>query len=386
MNLKMLEKYKKLDNEYKNNLNEMLACRNCYDRDSNISDETVLNILEIAKKCYLYNKNNIKANIDDYANYILDGIYISNISIEKIKKLDIDDIVKKYNAGVMLEKIIKFDKDGLDYCITTNDNEVYYCNNESFYIIDEDGFLLKQGKIKKLPYIVFDLLNNDNIGIMTLSTHYKVREEIKSNILKNDELKSKYEKSIKNYNNYCNDRFITGSDILLATKKNNINIDLFDIDKKYSDSNKMKSLKDIIGNDSKNYCYVASINNGNDYYFNKNNNTYLVLDKNNIVKHFDNEACFLLKEIKIKDKFSYISKEESDKIFNDLKNIDTHLYFVKNNKYGLKEYIIYDRNKELHAVEDEILLMQLQCLINSLNRSIVRDEKKFKNKSKDIER
>lgn len=352
----LLKEYKKLPDDIKGHLNEMDAYYECYQRDKNISDEMVIFITSLARECWLDDEYS-KADIASYANYILDGIYKYNATKEELEDLYSKDIVESYNQDDDFEDLLKFDTDEYQYCFSTSDGNKYYCEKgeDGFYIVNGDDRCIKKPNPMDSDYeTIFSLLDENKITDLPLSMHYNIRCIIKENILPDDELSEEYKNGIENYKKYCEDRFITSEDILRATNLEN-DISLTNIDNFYTKINKMERLSKYFHNIDRNgnsYLYVASLNNGTDYYYKKGK--YLALDKNNVVKEFEETPRFMLNELNNKYKFAYLSDDELSKIskeieddYNDLRRPKKDNVFNDRTGYKLDKFMEYVSDKEL---------------------------------------
>lgn len=355
----------------KNNLRDILVYQTCYERDSNISDDMVLTITSLARDCWLKDEYS-KAGMDNYADYILNGVYDYKVSKEQLEDLYPVDIVEAFNQEDEFEELLKFDISDYEYCFTTTDNEKYYLSDDGFYILNEKGMKIKDPHpMDDSQEDIFDLFENNKIKFMPLSMHYNIRCMIKNDIQNNEKLKEKYKKGIENYIDFCKERFIVSRDILNAVNLDT-DIDLTEEDKIYTDKNKLKRLEKLYKknlnnkNEYKNYSYVGSLNNGTDYYF--NDGIYLAIDKNNVSKYFDDEPLFLLKEINKKDKFAYISKTEAEKISDELTNDyvtslkdKKYISYLQSdiNLYSIRQFLKYENDKELNSFKDKSIPLSL---------------------------
>lgn len=370
---KLLEEYKKLPDDIKSHLNEMDAYYECYQRDKNISDEMVIFITSLARECWLDDEYS-KADIASYANYILDGIYNYGAKKEELEDLYSKDVVASYNQDDDFEDLLKFDTSGYQYCFSTSDGYKYYCEEgeDGFYIVDSDERCVKKPHPMDSDYeTIFNLLDENKITDLPLSMHYNIRCIIKENILPDEELSKEYKNGIENYKKYCLDRFITSEDILRATNLKN-DISLTNIDNYYTKINKMERLSKYFHNIDRNgnsYSYIASLDNGTDYYYKKGK--YLALDRNNVVKEFEEKPKFMLNELSNKHKFAYLSDSELKKIsndieidYNDLKRPKKENIFNERTTYKLDKFLDYINDKKINfsfsnnAIYSSIMLHQ----------------------------
>jgi len=110
---------------------------------------------------------------------------------------------------------------------------------------------------------------------------------------------------------------------------------------------KIKNVFEHVGRkDYKKYNYVATLENGKDYYKNNSNSNYLVIDKNDVTKEFESKPFFLINEIKNeKDEFLYIDKEEMKKVLGELitKELNSDNTKAEHNYYSfsLDKFIDY---------------------------------------------
>lgn len=294
VNKKMLEEFKNLAPYVKDNLYYFLAFRSCYNYDPNISDELVMRVVDLSYECWMKDNNNV--NIDCYADYILEAIYEYNGKIEQIEEKDPEDIVELYTEERSAKELLLYNTEYLEYCFTTIDNEKYYSSDDGFFILNKDGYKIKEPHpIDYAPEIFFNLLKDNQIKDISIRMHYNIRCMMKDQF--SDEEYELYKDGITNYKEYCEKNYITSRVILESTGLDE-DIDFFDIDKEYSNANKLtkmqNSFKKSKMNGFENYVYVSSLTNGTDYYFDdKNNNNYVAIDKNGILKKIDNKPMSL---------------------------------------------------------------------------------------------
>lgn len=352
----LLKEYKKLSNNIKEHLTDIRCFNSCYNRDKNISDEMVVFITSLAKECWL--KDNYSfANAHNYAEYLLSAIYDYQATQKQLEELSPYDIIEKFNNKDSPIELLKLDTSDMDFLCRTTDNLNYYCDEDETYIVDAKGMQVGLTIAEPIDEI-FSLLEKNKIAYMPLSTHYIIRDFIKNDIYGDEELEKEYKNSITSYMNYCKERFITSHDILRALKKNtNINIDLTEEDTLYSEKRKMVKLnivKNVLSEkDTEKYSYVASLDNGIDYYF--YNNKYIAVDEHYVTKEFENKDLFLLHELK-GHKFAYLSESESKKIADSL----TEKYFGDGsyNKIpvtNLRNYLKYENDKELNSFDNKFV-------------------------------
>ena len=347
----LLKEYKNMPKTANDKLYYYEVFNECYDRDKNIKDDMVIFVAELSKNCWLEDEYT-KCSIGDYAEYILSGIYDYDATLEELNDLDYSEIVEGLDNGNEFKDLLIFNNIGYEYAFTTIDNCKYYIKNgeDGFYITNpEDRLIKKPTPMDNDIETIMDLLKEDKIKHISYFSHYRIRQIIKENL--NYEA-GDYSLGIDNYKKYCLDRYITNEDIIkkLTEKKilneNNVNIDLSltEIDGQYTPINKMGRLSKYfhnIDNKGQSYHYVASLNNGTDYYYKKD--FYLALDKNNIVKEFSEKKHFLLKELVNNNKFVYITDEEGKKIANEIK--DDYNNILEESKS--KDNILLDNNFNL---------------------------------------
>lgn len=116
-------------------------------------------------------------------------------------------------------------------------------------------------------------------------------------------------------------------------------------------------------NGVENYVYVSSLTNGTDYYFDdKNNNNYVAIDKNGILKKLDDKPYFLLNELHNKeDDFIYISKSElkriKDNLREDYEESSLRGKMNRTEKYSmssLKKFSDYIKSKESDILKNDV--------------------------------
>lgn len=382
----MLEEYVKLNAYVKSNLYYFLAIRSCFNYGVFIPDETIITISNLAYDCWREDNNNI--DIDEYANYILDGIYKYGGTLEQILDKDPEDIVELYTDGKSSEELSKYIiTSECQYCFTTDDKHKYYTVNDEdgFLVLDENGRKIREPHpMENIEDTIFRLFENKKIIDCPMTMHYNIRSMIKDS-QNDEEYMDNYKKGINAYKKYCEERFVTSKDILKIVKSDE-NIDISNFDNKYTEENKLNRLKKILKSNGKsyndNYIYVASLSNGNDYFIdNENNNKYLAIDKNNILKEFDTRPFFLLNEIHSKEKFSYISDSELKKIRRDFvreyENNNFEIFKQSNNYYkisSLDKFMTYLKNKEINLFKRDVpidMMIDARLLIyNSWKESI----------------
>lgn len=355
----LLEEYKKMPNPVKDKLGYLVAINECYDCNSDFSDEMVISILGLANECWRQDEYS-QASMADYANYISNGVIDNKMSIDQLNNLYDADVVEAYNNESDFNILLKYDVSEYEFAFRTNDGNRYYIKDDGFVIIDKEDMLVRESSPMEDPMDeIFDLLANNKIEYIPLSMHYNIRCMIKNDIIPDTELKEQYGKGIENYQNYCENRYITSNDILKAVNLDT-NIKLFDIDNLFTEQNKLARLEKYNGKKYNDYSYVASLSNGTDYYY--NDGLYLALDKNGITKFFDDEPFFLLKELKNRDKFTFISLDEAKKISNELTKdylSDSKRFnensFIRKDKglYATRQFLKYENDKELNSFSDK---------------------------------
>lgn len=369
-----IQKYDEITQNMKVDIYDLLALEtyNKYSKKSALSFKDILPVCNLAKKCWekstendkYKNNNYYKPSVADYVVYLLNNMCFEKIQLEELMHINVDDIIDCYKKGVGLNDLLIYDTSSLEYCFTDyNENKYYKGVDDGFYIVSKDKRLLK--KIDKGDndlQIIFDLLNNDSIIDISFNTHYHIRKMIKEKILLDNDLKEHYSKAIKKYKNYCINKCITSEDILnsISEPYQNENLSLTKIDGVYTDENKLKRLKQQFKKVSKmffiktafdNYTYVASLNNGTDYYCNGKN--YVSIDSNDKVDRSTyNNKFFWAKEINYKDsKFMYLSKEEVERIYKELgdsytKDQDMANYIYSEVLSKISDYV-FDKKMEL---------------------------------------
>lgn len=349
---KKLEEFKNLTPYVKDNLYYFLAFRICYNYDQNISDDLVLRIVDLSYECWMKDKNNV--DIDCYAYYILEAIYDYGGKIEQIEEKDPEDIVELYTDEKSAKELLVYNTKDLEYCFTTINNEKYYSSNDGFFVLNEKGYKIKEPHpMEYAPETFFDLLKENQIKDISIGMHYNIRCIMKEEF--SDEEYEQYKDGISSYKEYCENNHIT-SRVILDSVGSKEDIDLFDIDKEYSNANKLSKLQDLFKKTKKsgieNYVYVSSLNNGTDYYFDNTNDThYVAIDKNGILKELNNKPYFLLNELhKSEDDFIYISKSELKRIKDNLKE-DYEDLFNRGNKKRTNNYTMPSLKKFYDYIE-----------------------------------
>ena len=313
-----LIRFKELSDKAKSSLLYYLAFRTCYDVDPNMSDEFVLHISKLAYQCWLEDEYT-KSGIDDYASLISEFVCSNQLSLSDLENISIYDIVDCVVNEKDFDELLHFDVSEMKYCFTTkNDNKVFL--DEAKQCCCE---IAPNGK---LVFFFFFMINfssdvfqyylaENNFKMISMYMHLYIRKR-----LKEKNLKEYYKSGVKNYEKYCKTHNILSRDITEATGTNE-DIDLMSEDKIYTDENKLKKLqKELKTTDDihEHYSYVASLNNGTDYYYDYANEEYVGIDKNNVTKTFEDEPLFFLGELLPNNKFVYVKKEELDKLWNAL--------------------------------------------------------------------
>lgn len=392
MENKLLQEYKNLPEVVRNNLIKMLAYDTCYNRDNNISDELAIFICDMAYTCWLEDDNN--NSIVGYTDYLLDAIYEYNATKEELEDADIDDIIEAFNDDESIENALKFRRDNYIYFMSTTDGFSYYMGEDGLYVLNEKRKCVDIGHpMEDSTQKLFDILKDKEIEDMPLSSHYDIRNFIENEITGDDELEKSCKDGIDKYKQYCLKHFITKEDIERSENANNVNevISLTDIDGIYTDENKMKRLSKYV-DDYMSYSYVASLNNGTDYYY--KDKTYLAIDKNNVIKKFNEEKAFLLNEINQKYKFIYLSENERRKIASEIeRDFNTRERRNPNNlltnvRYfdSISSFLDYENTKELDDFKDhnaKTILMSSFILSTKRIKSLT---EKIKNDFKEYER
>lgn len=368
-----IQQYDEVTKNMRADIYDLLALEtyNEYSRELPVSFKSILPICNLAKKCWEKSKekdkykinNNSKPGVADYVVYLLNNMCLEKIQLEELMQINVDDIIDCCRKGVGLNDLLIYDTSSLEYSFTDyNENKYYRGVENGFYIVSKDKRLLKKPeKVDNDLQTIFDLLNNDAIIDISFNTHYHIRKMIKEKILLDNDLKEHYSKAIKKYKSYCINRCITSEDILnsISEAYQKENLSLTKIDCVYTDENKLKRLKrqfkkvfkmfsDKTFND---YTYVASLNNGTDYYYNGKN--YVSIDSNDKVERstYDNKF-FWAKETNYKDsKFMYLSKEEVERIYEELgdsynKDQDMANYIYSGVLSEIGDYV-FDKKLEL---------------------------------------
>lgn len=395
----MLGEFKKLTPYVKDNLYYFLAFRSCYDYDSNISDDLVLRVANLAYNCWIEDNNNV--DIDNYANYILNAIYEFGGKIEQIEAKDPDEIIELYTNEESAENLLLFNIEGLEYAFTTTNNEKYYLSDDGFFVLNQNGYKIRDPHPMEYELeTFFDLFKENKIAHISFGMHYNVRCMMKEQF--SDEEYELYKDGISNYKKYCEKNHIT-SRVILESVGLEEDIDLFDIDKEYTNANKLAKLQNSFQknklNGFENYVYVSSLTNGTDFYFDdKNNNNYVAIDKNGILKKLDNKPYFILNELHNKeDDFIYISKSELKRIKENLREDYEKSILRAFRKYkdnynmsSLKKFSNYIKNKESDILKNdrgiELYVESKICQYEKSNEliKVSKEQEKLKKKEKEI--
>jgi len=380
---KLVENYKKLEKYDKEHLFYYITVKYCYDYEASISDEMVTVISNKAYECWL--DDNDSKDINDYTGYILDSVYEYGATLEQIQELDSDYVIKCYDNGKNAGEILKLDTEDLEYGFTDNNNHKYYLTDDGFYEVDEKGIKIKDPHPMENPFYDFlEMIKNNKIKDISTSMHYNIRCAILDN--ENDLHKEDYEESLESYRKYCEEHFINSKTILSEVKLN-IDIDLFDLDKLDIEEFKMKKLYKIFNDNnleiSNNYSYSFSLNNGNDYYYDKKLDNYILINKDNEIKYFENESFFILKEIYNNEKIDYISSDEVRKVLKfmylpELKENVNDIVHIKTSALNeFNEYVNKNNSKELEEIENLYNTQRMEYLhkvSNNFVSSIFDDE------------
>lgn len=360
---KMLEEFKNLTPYVKDNLYYFLAFRSCYNYDPDISDDLVVRVVDLSYECWRKDNNNV--DIDCYADYILEAIYEFDGKIEQIEEKDPEDIVELYTDEKSAKELLVCDTEDLEYAFTTTDNEKYYSSDDGFFVLNQEGYKIKEPHpMEDEVETFFDLLKDNKIKDISIEMHYNIRCIMKDQF--SDEEYELYKDGISKYKEYCEKNYITSRVILESTGLDE-DIDFFGIDKEYSNDNKLTKLQSTFkaskNNGVENYVYVSSLTNGTDYYFDdKNNNNYVAIDKNGILKKLDDKPYFLLNELHNKeDDFIYISKSElkriKDNLREDYEESSLRGKMNRTEKYSmssLKKFSDYIKSKESDILKNDV--------------------------------
>lgn len=364
---KMLEEYKKLSDYAKNKLYDFLVFKACYTYNPNMSDDLALRIFSLAHECWMEYGS---VDIENYAEYILEAIYEFDGTIDELEEIGPRRIVDLYDEEFSAEELLVFDTDSLKYCFETTDNNKYYDSVEDKYIIvNQKGRKIGESNFMEDGIkIFFDLMSENKIKDISNTMHYNIRSEIKEEF--GDEEYELYKNGISRYKEYCEKKHITSRTILDSTGLMG-DIDLFDIDKEYSNTNKLSKLQTILKkNEIENYVYACSLDNGTDYYFdNVNETNYIAIDKNGVLKKIDNNSFFLLNELhNEEDNFIYISKSELKRIKYDLQKEHNNYNVLDKNiienykTLSLKKFWDYITKHDIDVFKDDI---GLKCFIDN---------------------
>lgn len=392
----LIKNYKNLSKYDKNHLDKYNALRFCYDYEKSINDDLALVIANTAYECWLEDEST--KDINEYTGYLLDSVYSYGATLEQIQELDIDNVVKCFTNGYNAEEILKLDVSDLEYAFTDINNHKYYVTEEGFYEVDENEHKIREPHPMDNPlYDVLELLKDEKVKDISYSMHYNIRcEIIENNLLEDEEHKEEMEK----YKKYCEEKLVLSKKILkeCGFKQNN-DIDLFDLDKQGLDDFKLKKLYEVFNENrlsiSDKYYYVASFNNGKDYYTNERYNDYILIDKDNNVKFFEDERYFILNELENKeDDFIYISNKEIERV---MKNIEEDNFCSKDSNPDPKSLVKFRRYVSRHATEYDLKLKfildeKVKELIKNMSklyeedfRKKIKQAKQNKKMNKDIE-
>jgi len=358
----LLREYNGLPESIRNNLHILDGFHACYEKDENISDDMATFITSMAYDCWLKDEYS-KASVSNYAEYLLEAVYDYGATKEELDEISLRDIVEAFNLEDSPETLLEFDTSDLEYCFATVDRLRYYSDEDGLYVLNDKGRCLKKPHPSEDTMDeIFSLLAEDKIVYMPFSMHYNIRCMIKNDIMRDEELKEQYKDGIEKYKNICLNKNITSEDILKAVDLDN-DISLTEIDGLYTKANKMERLSKYYHNiheDGSNYTYVASFDNGTDYYYKKGK--YLALDKNNVVKEFEDNDNFLISELKEKYKFLHITDDEIDRITNKIENDfekenrdKQDNIFSRKNISALVTFVDYLESKDISPFKNKII-------------------------------
>lgn len=386
----LIKNYKNLSKYDKDHLDKYNALRFCYDYEKSINDDLAILVANTAYECWLEDEN--AKDINEYTGYLLDSVYSWGATLEQIKELDIENVVKCFTNDYSADEILKLDVSDLEYAFTDINNHKYYITDDGFYEVDEKGRKISEPHPMDNPlYDFLELLKDGKIKDMSYSMHYNIRCEILQSALLEDE---EYKEAIEKYKEYCEEKLILSKNILKECEiKQNNDIDLFDLDKQGLDEFKLKKLYEVLKanhiNTYNKYYYIASFNNGKDYFIDERYNDYILIDKDNSIIFFEDEKFFLFNELENKeDDFTYISNKEIEKVMVDLEeeniyskasNLDNES-LVKFRSYVGKYATEYDFKL------NSILHEKVKELIRNMNKFYKEDIRKKRKKANQIKK
>jgi len=316
------------------------------DEDSIVISNNAMETLKNEVKKY-HLEDVIELYVDDYkiigyGNLILkmnDDIdfyeaknYFEDFKYSKNHKLDYSDDIEVYSTYLFKDiNGIEFYENKIDECIILKDSNNY---NEFTYDIFLD----------ELNY----MLSGNLIDEISMYGHTIIRDFLAHN--------NGNKSAIYNYEKYCKKNHIFLNDIQQATKEKSFC--MFDIDGLYTSQEKLNRLsKKLYGVHSPidaQFSYVASIDNGNDFYFDKISKKYIVLNKKNNIEEFVDSSLFLLKKIKLEDNFINIEISELKKICRELENVNFKNTNIQN--YALEKLLDYNKRKEKNMFKENLQL------------------------------
>lgn len=386
----LIKNYKNLSKYDKNHLYKYIALGFCYDYEKSINDDLASVVANTAYNCWLEDEDT--QDINEYTGYLLDSVYSWGATLEQIKELDVENVVECFTNGYNAEEILKLDVSDLEYAFTDINNHKYYITDDGFYEVDEKGRKISEPHPMDNPlYDFLGLLKDGKIKDMSYSMHYNIRCEILQSVLLEDE---EYKEAIEKYKKYCEEKLILSKNILkeCGFKQNN-DIDLFDLDKQGLDEFKLKKLYEVLKanqlNTSNKYYYVASFNNGKDYFIDEKYNDYILIDKDNSVKFFEDEKYFLFSELENKeDDFTYISNKEIERVMVDLE--EDNIY-SKDSNLDDESLVKFRSYVGKYATEYEpklksILHEKVKELIRNMNKFYEEDFRKKIKQAKQIKK
>ncbi len=354
----------------------------CYFYDYSMDPKLIRAIFLQSQACF--NISGLSHSKQFYVDFIARNVVKYKIPFLELMEMDSEQIVDCAVKGYSFEDILDYDSN-LEYAFTTKDDKRVYLNDDGFFVKDNNGEIIEKPNGMVDP--VYDLftyyLGEDMIKSMSMRTHANIRSVLKEEIFGDDFLEKEYENGIKNYRKFCKERNILSYDINKALFTKN-DMDIFEEDKIYSPQKKENFLKGLLHELGENkvnkYKYIASFTNNVDYYRDLSNGKYLAIDANKIMKEFDNNSLFLLKNIGKNEDFIFLEKSEAEKIadelslevFKETSFCDTHLSAVKSflKAVDYKELKVFDNMA--------YTLLKKMCLLEE--NKIKKDKKSTKEK------
>lgn len=344
-----------------------------YKEISNICGDNAIEILKAEVKKY---------HLDNYISFDYDDCKIIAYGDLKLKVNNDIDLTETKNYF----EDIKYMKDcKLNYSNDIESKSTYLftdVNGTEFYEnkIDECIILKGSKKYNEFTYEEFleeleYMLDGNLLDNISMKGHAVIRDFLvrhKDNTI-----------AMTNYKKSCIKDNILLQDIQYVAKEKSYV--MFDEDTKYSSTNKLNRLSDILYGVNTPldgpYSYIASLDNGKDFYFDSLKKEYLIVDReDNIMKKSD-DIFFLLKNINKDETFVNIDMDELKKLFKDFEMLNSKSY---PENYAIKKLLDYNNKKEKNMFKKDLKLQERIMKKIEIDELEIHDEKKLKNqKSKE---